>query len=320
MIHKTLFALISINFFFVSHAMQKRVRFQDSPAAQSKLMPLAKARPTQSSQLQTTTIFIENLVPDKVLVRWVKDNQEDSRSLVKNHSKKIDNLELLQELDITPYGRIKGLLGAEVLTLGFLKPENLVSRIRGEVERIRREQGDSSTFIVTVELQNKHWWNSYLGQFLPYVVKVRKGTPNKSIVRLWDAFPRVKEFIDANQIEFPIPGEGKSVTAQKIAKDLRILKNLEPRYFLDLPEGVSHAQIDRAFRALTEEWQLEACGGDAQMQDLTQKALKFINGAYQCLTWGRKINKNSLSAMVLAEIFNPGIEIFNPGIYDIKKA
>ncbi len=323
MIHKVLFALIGINFFFVSHAMQREVRFADSAAqSQTEFQAATQSQQyvpaAQSSQQneEPITIFVENLTPDQILVHWKRNNQEDSRSLVKSHSKNIGNLQTLQELDISPYGLIKGLLGAEALTLGYRKPENLVSRIHSEIDRIRREHGKINTFTVIVELWNTQWWNSHLGRVLPYVFTVKRGMPSKPLTFLWDAFPRVKEIIAANPIEDTIPGEDPSITARKIANNnrsiLTILSSVKPRYFLDLPEGtINDHKIERAYRTLVEEWRLEAHGGDDQMQALVHDVFRFINCAYDCLQWGRRTNRNRLRALILAEVLTPCF-------YDIK--
>ncbi len=298
MITRILFALLSINISFASFAMQKKDPLPGIPASQTT-PPAAQPSPylssapmSQSSEekrpSEIISIFVENLISSKLFMYWRNNGREDYNVLEWDESVKIGSANTLQELYIGSSQNKRS--------------KNLAPDVLKDIDKILRQKPNTDKFTVTINVQ------TWLGSFLPYVIKINEGYRSKSPTRLWDIFPQARKLINEYSIIDPAPNDNHATRERKeraIEKNVQeIMRRMKPHYFLGLGEEAAHNQIDQAYQNYVNEWQLQTHDRNKQIVTLARDVLTFVNCAYNRLTQGEKFEQ-AFRSLVEKEIKDP---------------
>ena len=194
-----------------------------------------------------------------------------------------DNADDLALLKVAPYGSIRGKISVEKVTLGFYQSENLADRI----QIVRKQAPHRQNIIVTVKLKP-----GILGDVSPYDYPVNAQ----------DSVPTAKEAdLPLTLALFP-----KVLMVQKSGK------KIEPRYFLDLPEGANNDDIQTRYKQLMDEWGPQLPAEGKNPRDYTKdefkakEAVKFIKAACAALMYPMK-NRETFDRLVKEEEEAPTI-------------
>ena len=233
---------------------------------------------------QTTDVYIKNDTGAEIIVTYqlrdmktpVNLNIEPGQNyLIVNNA---DDLALLQ---VTPYGDVRGLIFAEKITFGLMKPENLAERIH----TVRREAPHRPHIILTVKLK-PGITASVKSYDYPIIAQDQKPTQKEPDIPFTFGF-------------FP-----------KVAAAFSEGKKIEPRYFLNLPENAKNDDIHMRYEQLMREWTPKLPASGTNPRDYTQdefiakEAVRFIKSAYDALMYPLK-NRETYDSLIEEEIEAP---------------
>ena len=219
-------------------------------------------------QAQHASVWVRNESGSEIRATY---QQRDTRTgtdvdvVAGDIAKIASNADDLVLLKVAPYGRIRGKMSAEKLTLGYYPSENLVDRI----QVVRKQAPHRQNIIVTVKLKP-----GLLGSVWPYDYPTNAQ----------DIPPRARE----PKPPFTFALFPKVVAAKESGK------KIEPRYFLDLPEGANNDDIQTRYQQLMDEWGPEVPAEGKNPRDYTKdefkakEAVKFIKIAYDALMYPMK--------------------------------
>lgn len=214
----------------------------------------------------------------KVTVVYQYRNEAEPRTkeIVVGDPFELHNLEQLQTLNIVPYGWLREWTAASVVTLGLLRPENLVDQVRRESEK----RGNRSiTLTVHPGGPGGEYITSWFGQGI-IGKTVAQGTEELASYKYtYDAYQPVRKEKDADtKKSYSLVTAFPHVFAASQNNQV-----LEPYHFLGIGRKSAPEKIQDAYIAKRGEFQRLAQSKNSEERKYGLTAGRFVELAYEAM-------------------------------------